>query len=156
MKPILATALVVATVVAATAASSQLLKAQPKANAPAAQPKAGAAPAAQPNIIVMGAGLQTCAQWLTNRAQGGALADAEIMWVAGYLSALNHTGIDPTRNISNGANAGQIANAVDQDCRTRPTATVDTVLWIGIGTLLRGKGYDTASLGNAAPLPKLR
>jgi hypothetical protein len=154
MKPIFAGAICVAALLAATAASSQLLKAPaPKAGAPA--PKAAAAPVG-PTILGQ-AGIINCSQWTQVRTTNptGSRAEATA-WVAGFLTGINYTGVDPTRNVTNGAGAEAIVNGLDQDCRNNPNVKVADVLWRGAADLLRRKGYDVSSLGNPTPLPKLR
>src|SRR4051812_28621781 len=101
MKPFLATALIVATAITATAASSQLLKAQQKGPVPAAPAKAAPGGPVGPTILG-GPGVATCSQWLSVRASGSGQAEGAA-WISGFLTAVNYMGADPTRNISSGA-----------------------------------------------------
>ena len=154
MKPILATALIVATVVGATAASSQLLKAQQKAPAPAAQAKGAPATAVGPTILG-GPGVATCSQWLSVRASGAGQAEGAA-WISGFLTAVNYMGADPSRNISSGADGAALSDGLDTDCRANPNDRVANVLWRGVADMMRRKGYAVSSLGSGPPLPKLR
>src|SRR5262249_27025901 len=123
MKSIIVTATIAGVVLAASTASSQLLKTQPKAPAPQAKAPAAAPAPAQGSgpLILCAAGVATCAQWLSGRQTPAGQTEGTA-WVAGFLSGVNYTGIDPSHNVTGGANAQAIANGLDQGCRASPSA----------------------------------
>ncbi len=151
MKPIFAImALAAAIAVATTAASQQQPKAQAKGAV--AQPRPTGAPVA-PKVI--GVGTEPCTTWLNDRAQKNAGDTAAEMWVAGFLTSFNHTGLVPDKNITNNTPIGPMATAMDSVCSANPTMTVDTAIWLGLLNLIKTKGYDGSTLGAVPPLPRL-
>ena len=150
MKKIIAVLALTAAVAVATTASSQ----QPKAKA-APAPARGAATAAPVAPKVSGVGTEPCSTWLSDRAAKNANDVAAEMWVAGFLTSFNHTGLVPDKNITNNNPIGPMANAMDTVCRASPTMTVDTAIWLGLLDLIKTKGYDGATLGAVPPLPRL-
>ncbi len=140
MKPIFATVAFAAAIAVATAAAPQ----QPKAQAKGARPDA----------VVLGPGSFACSAWTTERTANTAFGSAMVVWVTGYLTAFNATGLEPSRNVTEGIDINAVAAQVDATCRANPTMQIGVAVSQTLNTLIQRKGYNPAGLAQVAPLPK--
>lgn len=126
------TALVIAlTLTAATAANAQAPKAP----------------------VILGTGSQSCTQWTADRAANNINAQVRDVWVAGFLTGFNHTGLDSSKDVTSGQPATLVTSMIDQICAANPNMMIDEAMWRSLLVLLQNKGYDPSTLGQVPPLP---
>ena len=106
---------------------------------------------AQPPVV-LGPGTMPCSSWLSSRANQ---EPTGLVWVTGYLSAMNLAGFDASRNITDGVTIDQVGAQMDIHCREDPNQQINAAMMKTLGDLLRRKGYDPAPILTPRPLPRL-
>jgi hypothetical protein len=101
-----------------------------------------AAPAPAGSYKVLGPGTTLCSQYTAYHASSSrarrALADSDVFWMLGYVTAYNQY-VDPDGDVLPGAGPSEIETRLSQHCRAHPDDDIATAARAFIEALLARK-----------------